>query len=390
MATSTLEADSGALLEIPLETLRAERTSIKWRLFEPDVLPLWVAEMDARPCPPVVHAVASAVGRGDTGYAGSGAYAAALAELAEAEWDWALDPGAVVQVADVLTGIGHLLRLLTDPGGPVVLSPPVYNAFYDLVATTDRRVVEAPLTDAGRLDLQVLDTTFATVTAGGQRAAYLLSNPHNPKGTVHSPDELADLARVAERHGVRVLSDEIHAPLVFSTSRFTPYLTVPGSERGITVTSASKAWNLAGLKAALLVPGAGARGDVTRLPPFVTYGASHLGVIAHTAAYRDGRDWVRTLLVELDDRRHLLADLVASHLPGARFVLPEATYLAWLDLRPLGLGERPGAALLERARVAVSDGVTFGGGGAGHVRVNFATSPSILTEAVERIARSLA
>ena len=164
---------------------------------------------------------------------------------------------------------------------------------------------------------------------------------------------------------------------------------MPGSERGITVTSGSKAWNLAGLKAALVVPGADARADVARLHPFVTFGASHFGVIAQTAAYRDGRAWVHQLVDELDANRALLADLVREQLPGARLLLPESTYLAWLDLRPLGLGDHPGATLLERGRVAVSDGTTFGSSGAGHVRINFATSPDILREAVARIASSV-
>ena len=377
------------ILDVSLDTLRRERTSIKWRRYDADVLPLWIAEMDARPCPAVAEAVTAAMARGDTGYAGDEGYAAALAELAEAEWGWAPDPRAMVRVTDVLTGIAHLTRLLTEPGGPVVISPPVYNAFYDVIASIDRQVVEAPLTAQGRLDLDVLDTTFAGVTAGGQRAAYLLSNPHNPTGTVHSADELAALAEVAARHGVRVLSDEIHAPLVYASSRFTPYLTVPGSERGIVVTSASKAWNLAGLKAALVVPGGEARADVARLHPFVTFGASHFGVIAQTAAYRDGRAWVHQLVDELDANRRRLAELVREQLPGARLLLPESTYLAWLDLRPLGLGDRPGATVLERGRVAVSDGTTFGMVGAGHVRINFATSPEILREAVARIASSV-
>lgn len=377
---------SPRILDVPLDTLRRERTSIKWRRYDSDVLPLWIAEMDARPCPAVVEVVAAAMTRGDTGYAGDEAYAAALAEFAVAEWRWAFDPSTAVRVTDVLTGIAHLIRLLTDAGGPVVVSSPVYNAFYDVIASTDRRVVEAPLTADSRLDLDRLDATFAEVTAGGQRAAYLLSNPHNPTGTVPSADELAGLARVAERHGVRVLSDEIHGALVFSTSRFTPYLSVPGSDRGITVTSASKAWNLAGLKAALVVPGDDARSDVGRLHPFVTFGASHFGVIGQAAAYRNGREWVHQLVGELDDNRHLLAALVEQDLPGASLLLPEATYLAWLDLRPLGLGDRPATALLERGRVAVSDGVTFGRTGAGHVRVNFATSPDILREAITRIA----
>jgi len=377
------------ILDVPLDTLRRERTSIKWRRYGDDVLPLWIAEMDARPCPAVVEAVAAATTRGDTGYAGDEGYAAALAELARAEWGWAPAHGSMVRVTDVLTGIAHLTRLLTEPGGPVVVSPPVYNAFYDVIASIERQVVEAPLTAEGRLDLDLLDTTFAGVTADGVRAAYLLSNPHNPTGTVHSADELTALAEVAARHGVRVLSDEIHAPLVYATSTFTPYLTVPGSERGITVTSGSKAWNLAGLKAALVVPGGDARADVARLHPFVTFGASHFGVIAQTAAYRDGRAWVHQLVDELDANRTLLADLVREQLPGARLLLPESTYLAWLDLRPLGLGDRPGATLLERGRVAVSDGATFGRVGTGHVRLNFATSPDIVREAVARIASSV-
>jgi len=187
------------ILDVPLDTLRRERTSIKWRRYGDDVLPLWIAEMDARPCPAVVEAVAAATTRGDTGYAGDEGYAAALAELARAEWGWAPAHGSMVRVTDVLTGIAHLTRLLTEPGGPVVVSPPVYNAFYDVIASIERQVVEAPLTAEGRLDLDLLDTTFAGVTADGVRAAYLLSNPHNPTGTVHSADELTALAEVAAR-----------------------------------------------------------------------------------------------------------------------------------------------------------------------------------------------
>ena len=374
------------ILDVPPDALRRDRTSIKWRRYPADVLPLWIAEMDARPCPAVVDAVTAAMTRGDTGYAGDEGYAAALAELAEAEWGWTTDPAAMVRVTDVLTGVAHLLRILTDPHGPVVVSPPVYNAFYDVIASIERRVVEAPLTVDARLDLDLLDATFGEVTSGGGRAVYLLSNPHNPTGTVHSAAELEGLAAVADRHGVRVLSDEIHAALVFAPHRFTPYLTVPGSGRGITVTSASKAWNLAGLKAALVVPGEEARADVARLHPFVTFGASHFGVIAQTAAYRHGREWVHDLVDELDANRSLLDELVRDRLAGARLLVPDSTYLAWLDLRPLGLGDHPAATLLERGRVAVSEGTMFGAAGAGHVRLNFATSPDVLRDAVARIA----
>jgi cystathionine beta-lyase len=378
------------ILGASLDDLRRDRTSVKWRRYDPDVLPLWIAEMDARPCRAVVDAVDAALHRGDTGYAWTDVYAEAFAEHAQDAWGWQPDPAGTVRVTDVLTGVTHLLGLLTDPGGPVVLTTPVYNAFFDVVEAAGRRVVEAPLGADHRLDLDSLAMAFASATAGGTRAVLLLSNPHNPTGTVHTAEELRALARLADEYGVRVVSDEIHGALVYASSTFTPYLTVPGTERGIVVSSASKAWNLAGLKAAVIAPGAEAVSDVRRLHPFVTFGASHIGVVAHVAAWSDGREWLARLVGELDANRALLARLVAERLPGARLVVPEATYLAWLDLRGLGLGDRPATRLVDTARVALSEGLTFGPVGAGHARVNFATSPEILTEAIDRIAGTIA
>ncbi|GAA2742334.1 aminotransferase class I/II-fold pyridoxal phosphate-dependent enzyme [Terrabacter aerolatus] len=374
------------ILGVALADLRRDRTSVKWGVHGPDVIPMWIAEMDCAPCPAVVEAVTAAVTRGDTGYALTSEYAAEVASFAEAEWSWGFDPRTTTRVSDVLTGVTHLLGLFTDVGGPVVVSPPVYNAFYEVIEACGRRVVEAPLGRDLRLDLAGLAEVFARETAEGARTAYLLSNPHNPTGTVHTAAELEGLSRVADEHGVRVVSDEIHGPLVLPGSTFTPYLTVAGTERGVTVTSASKAWNLAGLKAAIVVPGDAAVDDVRRLHPYVTFGASHLGVIAQTAAYRDGRDWLRRLVGELDANRQLLTEFVADQLPGARLVVPEATYLAWLDLGGLGLGDDPAGEVLRRARVALSPGPIFGSGGRQHARVNYATSPEILREAVGRIA----
>ena len=376
------------ILGVPLEDLHRDRTSVKWRRYDRDVLPMWIAEMDCAPCPAVVDAVSAAVVRGDTGYATTDEYAAELASLADAEWSWSLDPATTTRVADVLTGVTHVLRLFTEPRGPVVVSPPVYNAFYDVIEACGRRVVEAPLSAEHRLDLDCLAKVFADLAASGERTAYLLCNPHNPTGTVHTRTELESLAALADEWGVRVVSDEIHGVLVMPTSTFTPYLTVAGSQRGVVVTSASKAWNLAGLKAGIIVPGTGSVDDVRRLHPFVTFGASHLGVIAQTAAYRDGRDWVHRLVAELDANRRLLAELVAQHLPGVRLVLPEATFLAWLDLAGLGLGEDPTGELLRRARVALSPGRIFGST-AVHARLNYGTSPDNLREAIGRMARSL-
>lgn len=382
-------SSASPILGVPLEVLRRDRTSVKWRLFPEDVLPLWVAEMDAAPCPAVVEAVTSAMRRGDTGYTWPKPYAAALARYAHDAWAWEIDPDATATVVDVMVGASELLRMLTDEAGAVVVSPPVYDSFYGFIEAIGRRRVDAPLTPAGRLDADALAHAFREATAHGGRAAYLLCNPQNPTGTVHSADELAALAALAEEHGVRVVSDEIHAPLTYATSRFTPYLTVPGAERGFAVISPSKAWNLAGLKAALVIAGAQAVDDLRRLHEVHGHGASHVATIAHVAALDEGRDWLAGLVGELDTNRHLLAELLAEHLPEVRYQLPEGTYLAWLDCRALGLGGDPAATFRARGRVALSPGRRYGAPGEGFVRLNLATSPEIVTEAVRRMAGSL-
>lgn len=380
---------SHRLLDGSEDELRRSRTSLKWRLYPADVLPLWVAEMDAEPCPAVVEAVTSAMRRGDTGYAWPQPYAAAFVRFARDEWRWEPDPALVAVVRDVIGGLSELLRLLTDDESPVVLSTPGYDAFFSAVDAIGRRPLEAPLGETGRLDLDVLAAAFRAATAQGRRAAYVLCNPHNPTGTVPTPAELAAVAALARQHGVRVVSDEIHAPLVHEPAGFTPYLRVPGSEDAFTVTSASKAWNLAGLKAAVLVAGADAAGDLRRLHPWHTHAATHLGVLAQTAAYDHGREWLAQLRREVDANRRLLERLLAQHLPDIRYRPPEATYLAWLDCRGLGLGDDPAVVFRERGSVALSPGPRYGAAGIGHARLNLATSPDVLAEAVARMARAV-
>jgi cystathionine beta-lyase len=197
-----------------------------------------------------------------------------------------------------------------------------------------------------------------------------------------------------------VVADEIHAPLVLPGADFVPYLSVPGAENGFSLMSASKGWNLAGLKAALLLAGPDAADDLARLPEVVSHGPSHLGIVAHAAALRSGGAWLDALLAGLDDNRRLLGRLLAEQLPAVSWSPPAATYLAWLDCRGLGFDDDRDAgaatrglvtslsgppAFQERGRVAVSAGPAFGTGGAGHVRLNFATSQAVLTEAVSRM-----
>ncbi len=397
------EPSPNPLEELTLRQLQL-RTSMKWRAHPADVLPMWVAEMDVMLAPTVAEALRTAIDHGDTGYPCGTALAEAVSQFASQRWHWEdLDISRTAIVPDVMLGAVELLRLVTDRGDAVIVNPPVYAPFYAFVSHDGRRIVEAPLDGEGRIDLGALEDAFARAKTLGGKVAYLLCNPHNPTGSVHTVDELGAVAELARRFGVRVVSDEIHAPVVLSGSRFTPYLTVPGAENAFALTSASKAWNLSGLKAALAIAGPEAAADLHRMPEEVSHGPSHLGVIAHAEAFRTGGDWLDELLRGLDGNRTLLGDLVAEHLPGVKYQWPEGTYLAWLDCRELGFIEEsaeglavvadlagPARWFLDHARVALSSGHVFGTGGAGHVRLNFATSRAILTEAVSRMGRALA
>ncbi|WP_369827397.1 MalY/PatB family protein [Mycobacterium sp. E1386] len=377
---------------------------MKWRAHPADVLPLWVAEMDVMLAPTVAETLRTAIDNGDTGYPCGTALAEAVSQFASERWQWHdLDVAHTAIVPDVMLGAVELLRLVTDRGDAVIVNPPVYAPFYAFVTHDGREVVEAPLNAEGRIDPDALADAFARARAKGGNVAYLLCNPHNPTGSVHTADELGAVAELARRFGVRVVSDEIHAPVVLSGSRFTPYLTVPGAENAFALTSASKAWSLSGLKAALAIAGPEAVADLRRMPEEVSHGPSHLGVIAHAEAFRTGGEWLDDLLRGLDRNRTLLGDLVAEHLPKVKYQWPQGTYLAWLDCRELGFTEDaadglavvadlsgPARWFLDHARVALSSGHVFGTGGAGHVRLNFATSGAILTEAVSRMGRALA
>ena len=374
----------------PLDELR-QRRSAKWRAFDADVLPLPVAEHDFELAPPIAEALRTAVERSDTGYAMAvPAVGEALAAFTAARWGWGLDPLRVTSVADVGVGAVELLRVLTRPGDRVVISPPVYPPFFNWVPEAGASLVEVPLasTDGGwRLDLPALERAFAAE----RPAVYLLCSPHNPVGRVHSADELAALVALARRYDVVLVSDEIHAPLVLPGTGFTPLLTVPGAaDVTVALLSASKAFNLAGLKCATVVSASPRMAElVERLPVDLRWRVGHFGVLATVAAFTEGGEWLDRLLLTLDRRRAQLGELLAERLPAVRWTPPEATYLAWLDCRALGAGDAPRDACLERGRVAFEPGTRFGTPGDGHLRLNFGTSEEILDEAVVRMARAL-
>lgn len=376
---------------IDLAALR-ERQSSKYQVYPPDVIPAWVAEMDFPLAEPVASALHAAIDRSDTGYRSGLGVAEALAEFAAARWSWSLDAADVTPVADVLSGVAWSLNVLTEPGDAVVVNTPVYPPFFSTVADVSRReLVHVPMLRAadGSYDWDL--DGMAGAFARPEVTAFVMSNPHNPTGSVPSVATLTAIVELAERHGVLIVADEIHGPLAMPDHPHVPLMTVaPADANAVVLVSASKAWNLPGLKCAQLVGTTRTQPLLrARLPLEVTYGAGQLGVIAAVAAYRDGGAWLDDVVAILDANRLLLADLIAAELPGVGYVPPQASYLAWLDMRSSGLGDDPAAVILERGRVALSSGPTYGPGGEGFARLNFATSPAILREVVSRIARSL-
>jgi cystathionine beta-lyase len=369
----------------PLDLLRA-RTSEKWATYPDDVLPLFVAETDYPIAPAVADAVIDRVRASDTGYVvDPGPVARAFAGFAGRRWGWQLDAAQVRCTTDVSVAVVEALRALLDSGSGVVIMPPVYPPFFALVAEAGHHVVEVPVRSDRRIDLDGVDSALADGARG-----VLLCHPHNPLGVSHPVADLEALADLARRHGAVVVSDEIHGPLAHTAGAFTPYLAVSenAARTGVCVTSASKGWNIAGFKCALVAAADDALDErLRRMPADAVARTSILGLHASAAAFEHGDDWLDATVAAIVASKRLLTTLLEERLPGVGYREPDAGYLAWLDLRELGWGDDPGQRILAEARVALASGSDFGRPGRGHVRLNLACSPDVLTEAIARIAR---
>jgi cysteine-S-conjugate beta-lyase len=365
---------------VDLGDLRRRRSE-KWNKFPPDVLPSHIAEMDFAVAPPIEEVLLAAVRAGDLGYAHarSSGVPEAFASFAERRWGWAPEPEAVVAVPDVMVGVAELLRVLTPEGAGVVINPPVYPPFFSIIAETGRRVVEVPLVD-GTLPLDGMRDALSNGAS-----AVLLCNPQNPTGDVWGADDVRAVGVLAAENDALFLSDEIHAPLTMPGVTHVPAATV--AENAIVLTSATKAWNLAGLKCGLAV------GDprvLAQLPEPIHDRVGHLGLIASAAAFTEGECWLDELRGYLAKTRRVLPELLAEHAPGVHVAPAQATFLAWLDFRETGLGDDPAAAVLERGRLSLLPGTDFGSVGAGFARLNIGTSQALVEESVRRIGRALA
>jgi cystathionine beta-lyase len=379
-----------ALDAVDLAVLRRRR-SIKWRSYPPDVIPAWIAEMDFPLAAPIGERLRAATEAGDLGYPAPDASGPreALAGWLSREYGWNPAPDAVVVVADAMRGIELAIAAHSTPGDAIVVPTPVYPPFLAAVRDAHRKLVEVPLVrraDRFALNLPAIAEAFET----GARML-LLCNPHNPTGHVTDAAELAALVDAARARRAVIVSDEVHSPL---TAAGVPFVPIVRSSRAaaactITVTAASKAWNTPGLRCAFLVAEDPDLLDpVLALPLRSRKGVGILGIEASIAAYSAGEEWRAALRALLDRNRRLVVEAGAAW-DGVEVCYPDATYLAWLDCRPLSLPGGPYRFFLDHAGVALSDGAAFGSGGDGFVRLNFATGRGVLAEILERIERAL-
>lgn len=374
---------------VTIEDLR-RAGSVKWTLF-PDAIGAFVAEMDFGTAPAVTAALHEAVDVGRLGYlppAAAEEMGAACAAWCADAYGWKVDPARIRPVGDVLVGLQMTLTHFSQPGSPVILPTPAYMPFVTLPPSLGHPVIEVPLAaEDGRYvyDLDALDAAFR---AGGR--VLVLCNPHNPVGRVLDRKELVAISEIVDRHGGRVFADEVHAPLTYADRRHVPYASISevAASHTLTATSASKAWNLPGLKCAQVILSNDADAETwQRVGLMAEHGASTLGVLANTAAYTDGREWLDEVLSYLDGNRRLLAEMLAGTAVG--YTPPEGTYLAWLDCRRLGLGDHPSEFFLSEAATALTDGALCGEAGRGFVRMNFALARPLLVRAVESMASAL-
>ena len=374
----------------PLSELR-KRKSVKWRQFPSDILPLPVAEMDFPIAEEIKVALRDMIDRSDTGYLGPfPEMFEAFKNFSSARWGWSPDVAQMRFATDVGVGTVEVIRTLISPGDRVVLNSPVYDNMWRWVAEVKAELVDVPLIENGMeysLDFEGIERAYK---AGAK--VHILCNPHNPVGAIFSKSELARIADLAKQYGVVVISDEIHAALTYPGNTFVPFLSVSDAARevGICVTSASKAFNLAGLKCAMIITEVEALKDrINSMPISVAFRASLFGAVAATAAFDRSTGWLEGVLKTLDGNRKLIRALIDSKIPAIGYRIPDFGYLAWLDLANLGLGEDPTKAIYEKGKLAINSGSFYGPKHAQFARLNFGTSAENIEEAFNRILRTL-
>jgi cystathionine beta-lyase len=368
---------------------RRSTASNKWKKYDKDVLPLWVADMDFASPEPVVRALRERAAHGVFGYVyEEPEYFTVVAERIARRYGWRVAPEAVVQLPGVIAGFNMAARMFTTPGDGLLEQVPVYPPILRCPGNMGLTRDEAPLARRadGRYEID-WDAFERAITP--RTRAFLLCNPHNPTGRVYTREELTRMAEICLRRDLWIIADEIHCDLVFAPHRHVPIASLgPEVERRtITLMSPSKTFNLAGLKSAIaVIPDAALRERFVAAKVDLVANPNVFGFAAALAAYRDGDPWLAALMKYLEGNRDFTARYVREHFPGVVMYPPEGMYLAWLDFRQAGIpGGDPFTFFLDKARVALNDGATFGPGGGGFARLNFGSPRAMLTEGLDRM-----
>lgn len=364
---------------------------VKWRHFAPDVIALWVADMDFPVAPEIVAALQERAG-GHLGYptaTGEPGLLEAIVNRMEARHGWKLREENIWLINGVIPSLYLAVLACSSPGDEVIIQTPIYPPFISAVQETGRVPRYNPLVVQNgqyQIDFAQLETLVTPATR-----LLLLCHPHNPTGRVFCRDELGQLADFVVRHNLWVVSDELHSDLLYPGEQHLPLAALHPeiSERTITVFGPTKTFNIAGLKIGIVVSqNAALLTRLKRRARGLVTGPNLMAQTATLAAYRLGQPWLELTLRYLDSNRRFLGDYLLNHLPGVGYLPPQATYLAWLDFRALGLGDRLYQALLE-CRVGLNDGPQYGPGFEGFARLNFATPRPVLEEALTRLSRGL-
>ncbi len=371
---------------------RRHSDSVKWRVFDEDVLPMWVADMDFVSPEPVIRALAERVIHGVFGY---GVEPKELRELLVTRlrdlYNWIVLPEAIVFVPGVVAGFNAACRAIAVPGDGVLVQTPVYGPILDVPHNFGMTRDEMELTRGsdGRYTVD-LDRMAATIT--DRTRTFVLCSPHNPVGRVFEQTELAAMADLCLQRDLTIISDEIHCDLVFSGYRHIPIaaLAPEVAARTITVMAPSKTFNIAGLGCSFaVIPNPDLRKRYQAASKDLVPHVDLLAFTAALAAYRDGGPWLADCLRYLEDNRDIVAGFVAERLPGITMSPMEGTYLAWFDCRQADLPDAPAKFFLKQARVAMNDGDWFGRGGEGFVRLNFGCPRATLEEALRRMEKAM-
>ena len=381
---------------LPTSVLR-RRQNMKWRKYGDAVLPAWVAEMDFGVAPPVQAAIERLVQVQDYGYAErAGGHVSLLAIQAfarrmQARFGWAVDPSLVQPIADLVQSSFATILAFSDPDDGIVLQVPAYPPFFDAIQSTGRRLIANPMRDDGTR--YALDVEALTRSIDARTRMILFCHPQNPTGHVFDRAELEALGQLAIKHDLIIVSDEIHADLVYAGRRHLPLAMMSPAiaERTVTMTSATKGFNIPGLRFGVMHFGSAALRERfhRRIPAKLLGTPGVTGIDATTAAWEQCQPWLDDVVVRLQAGRDRLVQRLRAEMPKARFYAPEATYLAWIDFSALNLPDTPYRFFLDRAGVALSPGESFGSDYRAYGRLNFATAPEILDQIIDRMVAAV-